>query len=93
MEKALWRKAAPKDADHHGGGPHRLGLMEIDGHPTQDLIEELERRGAVRIDGTAKGPREESIRFVDEQLGDTAGFWMFLPYASFMTGFDDVPGS
>ncbi len=65
--------------------------MEIDGHPTQDLIEELERRGAVRIDGTSAGPRVESVRFVAEQMPDTSGFWMFLPYGSFMTGVDDVP--
>lgn len=66
--------------------------MEIDGHPTQDLIEELERRGALRVDGTTEGPRPESLRFVAEQMGETPGFWIFLPYDSFMTGVDDVPG-
>ena len=67
--------------------------MEIDGHPTQDLIEELERRGALRIDGTTGGPNAEALRFVTEQMGEVAGFWMFLPYESFMTGFDEIPGS
>ena len=65
--------------------------MEIDGHPTQDLIEELERRGALRIEGTAAGPNAESARFVSERLGESAGFWLFLPFGTFLTGFDDVP--
>ena len=65
--------------------------MEIDGHPTQDLIEELERRGAIRIDGTSAGPHEESVRFVAERLGEATGFWLFLPYETFMTGVDEVP--
>ena len=65
--------------------------MEIDGHPTQDLIEELERRGAFRIEGTASGPNAEATRFVAERVGETAGFWLFLPFDTFLTGFDDVP--
>ncbi len=65
--------------------------MEMDGHPTQDLIEELERRGALRISGTTGGPHVESLRFVVERLGDAAGFWLFLPAETFMTGFDEVP--
>jgi hypothetical protein len=65
--------------------------MEIDGHPTQDIIEELERRGAVRIDGSTDGPSEESLRFIAERLGDIAGFWMFLPHDAFMTGVDEIP--
>lgn len=66
--------------------------MEIDGHPTQDLIEELERRGAVRVAGSAGGPRVEALRFLSERLGDSAGYWMFLPYETFDTGFDELPG-
>ncbi len=65
--------------------------MEIDGHPTQDLIEELERRGAVRVAGAAAGPRVEALRFLTERLGDARGYWMFLPYETFDTGFDEVP--
>ena len=67
--------------------------MEIEGHPTQDLIEELERRGAVRMAGSAEGPRAESLRFVTERLGDVEGFWVFLPTQTFMTGFDEIPPS
>ncbi len=67
--------------------------MEIDGHPTQDLIEELERRGALRLDGSAIGPQEESLRFVGERMGDVPGFWLFLPHETFLTGVDEVPPS
>jgi hypothetical protein len=67
--------------------------MEIEGHPTQDLIEELERRGAVRTAGSAEGPNEESLRFVTERLGNSDGFWVFLPTKTFMTGFDEIPPS
>ena len=65
--------------------------MEIDGHPTQDLIEELERRGAVRVAGSSAGPRVEALRFLTERLGDNPGYWMFLPYETFDTGFDEIP--
>lgn len=67
--------------------------MEIDGHPTQDLIEELERRGAIRVNGSSSGPDVESLRFVVEGMGEAAGFWMFLPHRTFMTGFDDYPAT
>ena len=63
--------------------------MEIEGHPTQDLIEELERRGAVRVNGASSGPMQESLVFVTERLGDVGGMWMFLPRETFMTGLDD----
>ena len=65
--------------------------MEIEGHPTQDLIEELERRGAIRIDGGPSGPNVEAARFLAERLGDVHGFWMFLPPTAFLTGVDEPP--
>jgi hypothetical protein len=65
--------------------------MEIEGHPTQDLIEELERRGAVRVDGGPAGPSVEAVRFLSERLGDVTGFWMFLPPNTFLTGVDEPP--
>lgn len=65
--------------------------MEIEGHPTQDLIEELERRGALRLDGSSSGPSPDTIRFVLERAGDVQGFWLFLPLQAFDTGFDQVP--
>ena len=65
--------------------------MEIEGHPTQDLIEELERRGALRAAGTSAGPRVDAIRFVTERLGDSEGFWLFVARETFLTGLDDPP--
>lgn len=66
--------------------------MEIDGHPTQDIIEELERRGAMRVDGTSAGPKTDALRFLTERLGEAPGFWLFLPYEAYLTGVDDLPG-
>ena len=63
--------------------------MEIEGHPTQDLIEELERRGAMRMAGSATGPDSDTLVFVAERLGEAPGVWMFLPRQTFMTGLDD----
>jgi len=65
--------------------------VEIEGHPTQDLIEELERRGALRVDGSNAGPQPDALRFVRERVGDGPGFWLFLPTETFLTGFDDLP--
>ena len=65
--------------------------MEIEGHPTQDLVEELERRGAVRADGSAVGPSSDALRFVQERAGTESGFWLFLPQQTFFTGVDEIP--
>ncbi len=65
--------------------------MEVEGHPSQDLLEELERRGGVRVAGTAAGPPIESLRFITEKLGDVPGVWVFLPREAFLTGLDEPP--
>lgn len=65
--------------------------MEIDGHPTQDLVEELERRGAIRLVGSSTGPRIDAVRFVTERMGEAPGFWLFLPAEVYQTGFDELP--
>jgi hypothetical protein len=65
--------------------------VEIDGHPTQDIIEELERRGALRADGSSAGPRVDALRFISETIGDVNGIWLFLPREAFLTGLDEVP--
>lgn len=65
--------------------------MEIDGHPTQDLVEELERRGALRAVGPSSGPSIDALRFIAERHEDAPGFWLFVPSETFMTGVDDVP--
>ena len=66
--------------------------MEIEGHPTQDIIDELTRRGAVRADGSSSGPNLEALRFIADSLGDSTGFWLFLPRETFLTGMDELPG-
>ena len=66
--------------------------MEIDGHPTQDMIEELEQRGAVRMHGTTAGPRIDTLRFLTEQNPqEQDGIWLFLPNQAFDTGMDERP--
>ncbi len=65
--------------------------MEIDGHPTQDLVEELERRGALKVEGHSGGPNVQALRFLTERLEGAAGFWLFLPNETFLTGFDEPP--
>ncbi len=65
--------------------------MEIEGHPTEDLIEELQRRGGVRVAGTGSGPDVDALRFVSEQFDEAPGFWMFLPHETYLTGVDDIP--
>jgi hypothetical protein len=64
--------------------------MAIDGHPTQDLVEELEERGALRVEGSSSGPRIDELGRLSENLGtERTGFWMFLPAGTFRTGVDD----
>lgn len=66
--------------------------MEIDGHPTQDILEELEQRGAVPMHGTSAGPREDTLRFLTEQNPqEVKGLWLFLPEEAFDTGMDEPP--
>ena len=65
--------------------------MEIDGHPTHDLVEELERRGALRLGGSTSGPHPDALRFLEERTTEPEGFWLFLPRQTFLTGFDELP--
>jgi hypothetical protein len=66
--------------------------MEMEGHPTQDIVDELLRRGAIRADGSTSGPNIEALRFISEAMGDATGFWIFLPQETFFTGMDEIPG-
>lgn len=66
--------------------------MEMEGHPTQDIVDELHRRGAIRADGTSAGPNPEAVHFINENLGGSNGFWLFLPREAFLTGMDEIPG-
>ena len=65
--------------------------MEIEGHPTQDMIEELERRGAIRIPGSTAGPSIESLEVLNARFGDSMGSWLFLTTQAYDTGFDELP--
>lgn len=65
--------------------------MEIEGHPTQDIIDELTRRGAIRADGDSNGPHPDAVRFIAENMSGLQGFWMFLPHETFRTGMDEIP--
>lgn len=65
--------------------------MEIEGHPTQDLVDELQRRGALRADGTSAGPNIEAVRFIAEHHSDAPGYWLFLPHETYLTGMDEIP--
>lgn len=72
--------------------PLDSGSMEVDGHPTQDLIDELERRGAQPLRGSSSGPRVDALRFLTEREGgDTPGLWLFLPSQAFDTEIDEIP--
>lgn len=65
--------------------------MEMEGHPTQDLVDELTRRGAIRAEGTGLGPDPEAMAFISNTFGDARGFWMFLPRETYLTGMDEIP--
>lgn len=66
--------------------------MEIEGHPTQDLVEELENRGALRAAGSTDGPNPDALTFLRERHGGASGVWLFLPAEAYNTGFDEIPG-
>lgn len=60
--------------------------MELEGHPTHDLVEELTRRGATATPGSRIGP--------DEPLRDRSserGLWLFVPRTAYETEIDEVP--
>lgn len=84
--------AAVRARRSHGYRSVDSAPMEIEGHPTQDLVEELERRGAIRFDGSSAGPDATSVAAVSERAGELPGFWMFLPTQAYATGFDELPG-
>ena len=59
--------------------------MELSGHPTQDLIDELVSRGAIIVDGNRGGPDNAAV----ERLPAVSGGWLFVPDSVWDTGFDD----
>lgn len=66
--------------------------MEMEGHPTQDIVDELLRRGGIKAGGSTSGPDPDALRFIQEAMGDATGFWLFLPQETFHTGMDEIPG-
>ncbi|MGI8426082.1 MAG: hypothetical protein ACR2FO_03485 [Actinomycetota bacterium] len=62
--------------------------METEGHPTQDLVDELQRRGGVLYQGTTFGPDKESSAGPG---ADKAGVWLFLPEDAWQTDIDETP--
>ncbi len=65
--------------------------MELDGHPTQDIIDELQRRGAAFYQGTGAGPDPEALELVRRRGEADPGFWLFIPAAAWETEIDEGP--
>lgn len=59
--------------------------MELEGHPTHDLVEELTRRGAITTPGSGAGP-DEPLHGHPER-----GLWLFVPRTAYETEIDEVP--
>lgn len=65
--------------------------MEPEGHPTQDLVEELQRRGGLVYPGTDGGPDSESLELAKHRRQRRRGVWLFLPIEAYETGVDEPP--
>jgi hypothetical protein len=65
--------------------------MELEGHPTHDIVEELERRGALMIRGSSNGPEAETVETLRREAPGLRGNWLFLPDEVYATGMDEYP--
>jgi hypothetical protein len=63
--------------------------MEIDGHPTQDIVDELVRRGGRVHLGNSLGPMSSEIG--GGGLSIEKGLWLFLPERAYETEIDEPP--
>lgn len=61
--------------------------MEIDGHPTQDMVDELCRRGGQRHPGNSLGPSSTQLGADGTRVDK--GLWLFLPEQAYDTEIDD----
>ncbi|CAN5858743.1 hypothetical protein BH23ACT12_BH23ACT12_22770 [soil metagenome] len=61
--------------------------MEIEGHPTQDIIDELVRRGARIVPGDSTGPDPSSVTETVPQRG----FWLYVSEQTYDTEIDEDP--
>ena len=62
--------------------------MEIDGHLTQDLVDELVRRGAVAVPGDHSGPQRAAVT---ERVPRLSGFWLYVSSEVYDTEIDEGP--
>ena len=62
--------------------------MEIDGHPTQDIVDELLRRGSRMHLGNSLGPQSTEV---SGELTIEKGLWLFLPEKAYETDIDEIP--
>jgi hypothetical protein len=58
--------------------------VELSGHPTHDLIDELVARGAIVVEGDRTGPDPAAV----DRIPATNGGWLFVPDSVWDTGFD-----
>jgi hypothetical protein len=65
--------------------------MELDGHPTHDLVGELQARGASLYQGTGAGPHLLTMELQPPLDPDERGLWLYLPPVVYDTGFDEPP--
>lgn len=65
--------------------------MELEGHPTQDIVEELQRRGGLAYSGDDSGPDDESLELARHRKVHERGMWLFLPPGAYETGLDEIP--
>lgn len=65
--------------------------MEPEGHPTQDLVEELQRRGAALFRGTSEGPDADSLSLAARRDQSEPGYWLFVPVSAWETEIDEPP--
>jgi hypothetical protein len=63
--------------------------MELDGHPTHDLVGELQVRGASVFPGTGTGPDPRPTGQPPALDPQQRGIWLFLPPEVYNTGFDE----
>ena len=65
--------------------------MELEGHPTQDLVEELQRRGGIAYPGSDAGPDDESLEMARHRKSARPGLWIYLPREAYETEIDEEP--
>lgn len=67
--------------------------MELDGHPTQDIINELQRRGCTLYPGTDLGPDQNEVDKIGRSTSSRKIYWMLIPSEAFETGLDEDPAA